>query len=86
MALLKYLKREKDPLPDKENCPLLTEKELKSANEKVKDCLKRKLSKARTLMTRGKYITTTHQNKELRLENMQQKMGPPEPPSTSLRL
>ena len=55
MALLKYLKREKDPLPDKENCPLLTEKELNSANAKVKDCLKRELSKARTLLTRGKY-------------------------------
>ena len=49
------MKREKDPLPDKENCPLLTEKELKSANAKVKDCLKRELSKARTPMTRGKY-------------------------------
>ena len=60
MALLKYLKREKepldplDPLPDKQSCPSLTEKELKSANEKVKDCLKRDSNKAQT-PTRGKY-------------------------------
>ena len=55
IALLKYLKREKDPLPDKENCPLLTEKELKSANTKVKDCLKKESSKTRIPTTRGKY-------------------------------
>ena len=56
MALLKYFEREKDPLPDKQNCPSLTEKDLKSANEKVKDCLKKESSKAQTPTTRGKLV------------------------------
>ena len=55
MVLFKYLKREKDSLPENQSCPSLTEKNLKSANEKVKDCLKRESSKAQTPTTRGKY-------------------------------
>ena len=54
-SAVEVLEERKDPLPDKENCPLLTEKELKSANTKVKDCLKRESSKTRTPTTRGKY-------------------------------
>ena len=55
MALWKYIKKEKMSLPDERSCPTLSAKELKAANEQVKDHLAGETTKARKQTTRGKY-------------------------------
>ena len=55
MSLWKYIKKEKLPLPDGHSCPTLSSKELRLANEQVKDRLAGDTNKARKQATRGKY-------------------------------
>ena len=63
MSLWKYIKKEKLPLPDGHSCPTLTSKELRSANEQVKDRLAGDTNKARKQATRGKYNEYTSEER-----------------------
>lgn len=59
MALLKYIRKANEALPDKQTCPSLTEKDLKAANERVKKCLEcepdSREGQPHTPTKRGKY-------------------------------
>ena len=61
----KERKKEKLPLPDGHSCPTLSSKELRLANEQVKDCLAGDTNKARKQATRGKYEYTSEERAQI---------------------